>query len=163
MRQTMRCAAKWFAALLVMAALPGLAQAVELVRQDGTRIDVDATQLARLPQQTTSAIDHGTSRSFRGVDLRTLLAEAGIAMDKDMRGPELHTLVIVQARDGYRVVFALAELDPSLGNARMLLATHADGQPLQAAEGPVRLVIPDERRAARWVRQVERITLHTLD
>lgn len=100
MRQTMRCAAKWFAALLVMAALPGLAQAVELVRQDGTRIDVDATQLARLPQQTTSAIDHGTSRSFRGVDLRTLLAEAGIAMDKDKRGPELHTLVIVQARDG---------------------------------------------------------------
>ena len=35
----------------------------------------------------------------------------------------------------------------------VLLADHRDGQPLSTAEGPLRLVVPDEKRHARWVRQ----------
>jgi DMSO/TMAO reductase YedYZ molybdopterin-dependent catalytic subunit len=36
----------------------------------------------------------------------------------------------------------------------VLLAFSRDGAPLDAAAGPLRIVVPDEKRQARWVRQV---------
>ena len=62
--------------------------------------------------------------------------------------------LLVEAADGYRVIFALPELDPAFTERVVLLADHRDGQPLSTAEGPLRLVVPDEKRHARWVRQV---------
>ena len=32
-----------------------------------------------------------------------------------------------------------------------------DGKPLDAKQGPLRLIVPDESRPARWIRQVVRI------
>ncbi len=61
------------------------------------------------------------------------------------------------ARDGYRAVYALAELDAAFTEAVVLLADRRDGQPLSSEEGPFRLVLPHEKRAARWVRQVIRL------
>ena len=61
--------------------------------------------------------------------------------------------LLVEATDGYRVVFALPELDPAFKDRAGLLADRRDGQPLAAAEGPLRLVVPGEKRHARWVRQ----------
>jgi len=54
----------------------------------------------------------------------------------------------------YRVVFALAELDPAFTDRVILLADRADGQPLDNKTGPFRIVVPGEKRMARWVRQV---------
>jgi hypothetical protein len=54
----------------------------------------------------------------------------------------------------YRVVFALAELDPGYTDRVILLADRADGQPLDSKTGPFRIVVPGEKRMARWVRQV---------
>ena len=51
--------------------------------------------------------------------------------------------LLVEAADDYRVVFALPELDPAFTERVILLADRRDGQPLAAAEGPLRLVVPD--------------------
>jgi DMSO/TMAO reductase YedYZ molybdopterin-dependent catalytic subunit len=67
------------------------------------------------------------------------------------------TYVVVDAADGYRAVFALAELDPAQTDRVILLADRKDGQPLPAAEGPLRVVVPGEKRPARWVRQVKAV------
>ncbi len=56
--------------------------------------------------------------------------------------------------DGYRAVFALPELDPAYTDKIILLADKRDGKPMDAKEGPLRIVVPDEKRHARWVRQV---------
>jgi DMSO/TMAO reductase YedYZ molybdopterin-dependent catalytic subunit len=37
---------------------------------------------------------------------------------------------------------------------QVILAYRKDGADLDAACGPLRLVVPDEKRQARWVRQV---------
>ena len=58
------------------------------------------------------------------------------------------------AADGYRAVFALPELDSAFTGGLVLLADRVDGRPLPAGVGPLRLVVPDERRHGRWVRQV---------
>jgi hypothetical protein len=49
----------------------------------------------------------------------------------------------------YRVVFALAELDPGYTDRVILLADRADGQPLDSKTGPFRIVVPGEKRMAR--------------
>jgi hypothetical protein len=76
-----------------------------------------------------------------------------------LRGKELADYVVVDARDGYRVVFALAEFDAGYSDRIALLADRVDGKAIDSTTGPLRLVVPDEKRPARWVRQVTRITL----
>ena len=56
--------------------------------------------------------------------------------------------------DGYRAVFALPELDPAYTDRVVFLADRKDGAKIGASEGPLRIVVPGEKRQARWVRQV---------
>ena len=60
----------------------------------------------------------------------------------------------MDAADGYRVVIALPELDPAFTDKQFVLAFLKDGKVLDEKEGPYRIVIPEEKRMARWVRQV---------
>ena len=61
------------------------------------------------------------------------------------------------AADGYRAVFALAELDPGFRGDVPIITASCDGKALDAKDGPLRLVVPGEKRPARWVRQVTAI------
>ena len=60
----------------------------------------------------------------------------------------------MDAKDGYRAVFAWAELDPAFMEKEIYLVTSRDGKPLSEKEGPFELVVPGEKRPGRWVRQV---------
>jgi len=117
--------------------------------------------LAARPRREVRARDHdGTEATFAGVALVELLRLAGVPVGEQLRGNNMTLYLLVDAADGYRVVFALPELDPAFTERMVLLADHRDGQPLGAAEGPLRLVVPDEKRQARWVRQVQSGTVH---
>ena len=122
---------------------------------------LDPAELAAAPRQTVRATDHGSTRTsvWSGVSLAELLARAGVPAGERLRGPALTTYVVVEAADGYRAVFSLAELDPALGGRRVLVADARDGKPLAGAEGPLRLVSPDDERHSRWVRQIVRVTV----
>jgi hypothetical protein len=76
-----------------------------------------------------------------------------------LRGQEMSKYLLVQAAGGYRAVFSLAELSPRFTDAVVLLADRRDGQALAEPEGPLRLVVPHDKRPARWVRQVIRLTV----
>jgi hypothetical protein len=68
-------------------------------------------------------------------------------------------VLLVRAADGYRAVFALAEVDPAFATRKITLADKRDGKPLDSKEGPFRIVAPGDKRAARWVRQVIELRL----
>jgi hypothetical protein len=68
---------------------------------------------------------------------------------------------LIEAADGYRVVFALAEIDPAFATREIILADERDGKLLDAKEGPLRIVAPGDRRPARWARQVVTFRLTT--
>jgi len=55
--------------------------------------------------------------------------------------------VVVEAADGYRATFALAELDPTFTDRVILLADRRDGKPLSAQSGPLQIVVPGEKKA----------------
>jgi DMSO/TMAO reductase YedYZ molybdopterin-dependent catalytic subunit len=67
------------------------------------------------------------------------------------------TYVIAEAADGYRVLFALPELDSDFQDAGVIVAYEMDGKPMSATVGPLRLVVPHDKRPARWVRMLRSI------
>lgn len=122
-------------------------------------IPIDAASLASLPRESVNATAHGKALACEGIPLAALLRAADALPAEPLRGARLADYVLVAARDGYRAVYSLAELEPTLGNHKVLLVDRCDGQALSDEEGPLRLIAPDESRPARWVRQVQSITV----
>lgn len=118
-------------------------------------IPVDAAALHGLSAQSIEATgEHSGTARYSGVSLRDLLTKFGVAQGHDVSGKAMQTIVIVGASDGYKVVFSLAELDPSFTDRIVLIADRRNGQMLPSREGPYRLIVPSEKREGRWVRQV---------
>jgi len=113
------------------------------------RVDIEA-----LPHTKVATSISGTSMTFEGVALEAVLEKAGVDFGSSLKGKRLASCLLVEAADGYRVVIALPELDPAFTDKQVVLAFLKDGKPLDDKEGPYRIVIPDEKRMARWVRQV---------
>lgn len=120
---------------------------------------VALSELQKMKQIDVEAEDHGVKASFRGVALSELLAHVGAPAGKELRGDKLALYALVTAADGYRAVFALAELDPAFTDRVIIVAYQRDGKALSKPEGPFRIVVPGEKRAARWVREVTAIEI----
>ena len=100
--------------------------------------------------------------AYEGVLLAEVLRFAGVSFEKHPRG-RAASCVLVEGGDGYRVVLALAEVDPKVADRTVLLADRLDGKPLADKAGPYRLVVPGDKLPVRWVKQVVRIDLHSHD
>jgi hypothetical protein len=130
------------------------AQTLQIITADGQSTTLTAAQITGLPHVTVNAKDHDVSAQFEGVPLSTLLSNAGVQLGDKLRGPRLTEVLTVEAIDGYKVVFALAEVDPAFATREIILADKRDGKPLDAKEGPLRIVATGDKRPARWVREV---------
>ena len=112
------------------------------------------TDIEALPRVRVTVSEHSNPTNFEGPLLKSILEKAGVSFGESMKGKRLASCLLVEAADGYRAVVALPELDPAFTEKQIVLALQRDGKPLAHKEGPYRLVIPDEKRMARWVRQV---------
>src|SRR5262249_16200043 len=111
--------------------------------------------LRKLPQQKIHATpEHRKPADYDCVPAGAILASTGASPEKTLRGRRLSEYLLVRASDGYAVVFALPALDAQFTGKAVLLCYLKDGARLPPDEGPLRLVVPDEKRQARWVRQV---------
>jgi hypothetical protein len=127
------------------------------------RIVLSAATLAGLPRrEVTVDEEHGGTATYSGVDLGAVLARAGLPQGEGMRGRSLAAYAVVVASDGYRVVFALPELDPAFTDRLVLLADRRNGQPLDATLAPYRIVVPGEKRHARWIRNAVEIDVEAV-
>jgi len=118
-------------------------------------LKLTAADLGKLPRRSVRAKDHdGKESEFEGSPLVEVLKLAGVKFGEGLRGKNLALYLVVEAADGYRAVYALPELDPAYTDKVILLADKRDGKALDAEEGPLRIVVPDEKMRARWVRQV---------
>lgn len=125
-------------------------------------LPLDAASLAPLPRASADLTAHGKTSRCDGVWLADLVAAKGLPSGEAVRGPALSILIRAEAADGYRVVFALSEIDRRLGNKPVLIADRCDGKPLPADDGPLRLVVPGEARAARSVKQLRALSIQQL-
>jgi DMSO/TMAO reductase YedYZ molybdopterin-dependent catalytic subunit len=99
----------------------------------------------------------GKEHEFKGVALIELLEKAGVTTGSKLRGENLTKYVLIKAADGYEVIYSLAEIDPEFTDQVIIVATEKDGQPLPAGEGPFRIITPNDKKPARWIREVRAI------
>jgi hypothetical protein len=142
--------------LLLIVVLPStVLECQELtVQTDSGKQVLSRAQLEALPRIKVTASEHSNPVKFEGASLKSVLQKGGISFGDSMKGKPLTSCLLVQAADGYQVVIALPELDPGFTDKQIVLAFLRDGKPLGDKEGPYRIVIPEEKRMARWVRQV---------
>jgi hypothetical protein len=139
---------------------PGLsAQTLQIINEEGHSANISSAQIANAPHVTVEVRDHDVPARFEGVPVSAVLAMAGIPLGDTMRGPRMAEVLLVEAADGYKVVFALAEFDPAFAAREILLTDKRDGKGLDAKEGPFRIVAPGDKRPARWIRQVARLRI----
>ena len=99
----------------------------------------------------------GQDHTYSGIILADILSKAGVTMGKSLMGENLAKYVLVSASDGYQVVFALPELDKDFTDRTIILANKIDGQLLAPGDGPFRIIVQDEKKPARCIKQVTEI------
>jgi hypothetical protein len=139
---------------LSMPAAQAWAQQLTIQNDDGKRTVLSRADLEALPHVKVQATAHDVSAAFEGVAVKAVLEKAGVAFGEGMWGKRLASCLLVEAADGYKVVIALPEMDPGFTDKQVVLAFLKDGKAMDSKEGPYRIVIPDEKRPARWIRQV---------
>ena len=123
---------------------------------------IDAATLAGLPRITIPATDEtGRTNIYGGVSLHDLLVKEGAPSGETVRALAMLSYILVSASDGYHVLFTLPELDPSYTDHVAVIADRVDGAPFKDA-GPYRLIVPFEKRQARWVRNMTAVDLQNV-
>lgn len=125
-------------------------------------ITFTVTELRTLPRTTVTVQDDNGTVTYEGVLVGELLKRAGATLGADLRGDAVTSYVTFTARDGYRAVFSLAELDPDYTKSTVIVADTADGKPLFGYQGPLRIAAPSDTRGSRSVRMLERIDVARL-
>jgi hypothetical protein len=129
-------------------------QQLTVQNEDGKQTVLTKADIEALPHVKVTTGAAGNASTLEGVSVRSVLEKAGVGFGETLKGKRMASCLLVEAADGYRVVMALPEIDPAFSDKQVVLAFSKDGKPLDAKEGPYRIVIPDEKRMARWVRQV---------
>ena len=125
----------------------------------GKTVMLFAADLAKLPQKMVKTEDHGAPATFEGVLLSDVLANIDLPTGEKFHATAASYYLLVEASDGYKAVFAWAELDPSFMDKAVYVVLRRDGKPLSDKTGPLQLVAPGEKRGARWVRQVKALRI----
>ena len=97
--------------------------------------------------------------TYSGVSLSELLAKVGAPIGSDLRGKALADYVVATGSDGYRTVLALGEVDPAFHSGEVIVADAMNGKPLDDHSGPMKLVVTEDKRPARSVRNLVKIEL----
>jgi hypothetical protein len=133
---------------------------LRVVSLDGVEHPITAQAWSTLPRTSVQAIDHdGKGVKFDGVAARDVLKLVDAPLGPSLRGKNLTVYVVAEAADGYRAVYALAEFDADFTDRVILIADRRDGQALAEKEGQLRIVMPGEKRQARWLRELVSIGL----
>jgi hypothetical protein len=127
---------------------------------DGKSITLSQEEFAALPHKTVSVFNsHSkTNERYSGVPLADLLAKVGVPLGEQVKGKLFLTGIVAEGTDNYDVLYALAEVDPSIHAGDVIVADSVDGLKLEK-DGAFKMVSTEEKRPARWVRNLTSITV----
>ena len=119
-------------------------------------------QLTAMPQTTVTVYNEHTkaNETYTGVLLMNLLAKLGVPTTP--HGREMRLYLAALGSDDYEAIYSVAEVNPSLHDATVIVADTENGKPL-AGDGPLKLIDTREKRPARWVRNMVAIRVLSAD
>ena len=144
-------------ALAVAAALawtPVLAQDLKVTVAGRDSVLLTPADVKALPRAKATFTAHGHQITYEGAVLNAALLKAGVVSGDRLMGRYLNQVVVAKGADGFTASYSLGETDPIYRTNPVILADSKDGQPLDAKEGPYRLVVDGDLRPGRSVRQV---------
>jgi DMSO/TMAO reductase YedYZ molybdopterin-dependent catalytic subunit len=123
-------------------------------------LQLSLADLGKMKKVEVKAADRdGKEHTYTGIPLSDILQQAGVTMGPQLRGENMAKYLLVKSADGYEVLFSLPELDSTYTNRVIILADQVDGAPLPANKGPFRIVVPGEKKPARWIWQVTTLSV----
>jgi hypothetical protein len=127
---------------------------------EGKTLTLSPEELAALPHKSISVFNAHSkaNETYSGVPLADLLAKVGVPLGESVRGKLFLTGVVASGADGYGVLYSLAEVDPSIHTGDVIVADTVDGKKLEK-DGAFKMVSSEERRPARWVRNLASISV----
>jgi hypothetical protein len=142
------------AVVVALAWTPVLAQDLKVSVVGRDSIVLTPADLKALPRAKATFTAHGRQITYEGAVLNAALLKAGVVSGDRLMGRYLNQVVVAKGADGFTASYSLGETDPIYRTNPVILADHKDGQPLDAKEGPYRLVVDGDLRPGRSVRQV---------
>jgi Oxidoreductase molybdopterin binding domain len=120
----------------------------------------DPAAIAKASQVEVKVMEQGKAVTYKGVPLRSLLADRlkGPNTMADLRGLA-DAVLVVRAPDDYQAAISAAEVAMDETGLKYVLAIERDGKPLDAKQGPVKLIVPGDSQHVRWVRMVSGVDL----
>jgi hypothetical protein len=119
-------------------------------------LSLSLSNMLAMPRiKMTAQEKDGSHVAFEGIALYELLRLAQPMLTDKCCSNAVNTVVVVRAADNYQALFSLPELDPKFTARQILVADRRDGQPLSPSQGPLQIIVPDEKVHGRWVRQVK--------
>ena len=97
------------------------------------------------------------SHTYSGALLYDVLQKAQIKTDPARKNDILRKAVLVAGTDKYSVAVSLGEILPRFADKKILLAYEQDGKALPTKDGFVRLIVPGDAFAGRYVSNVAKI------
>lgn len=122
-----------------------------------TPLSITLEQLKTWPRTKVEIKEEGRTVVYEGVLVGEILKRAGVPLGPDLRGDAVVSYVLASGSDGYRALYAIAELDPAFTANDIVVADTVDGKALFDYQGPLRIVAPKDMRAARSVRMLQRL------
>lgn len=126
--------------------------AIDVIGLDGKKVTVSLAGLERRIVDTSDAA--GIRTTHEGVAMRDVLAKAGVPLGDALRGKALARVILATAADGYQVAYAIAEVDAGFTDHVILITDTRNGKPLLPDSGPLQILVPQDKRGARSMKQV---------
>jgi hypothetical protein len=138
----------------ILAATPALAQNLKVTVQGRDTVVLTPADLKALPRAKATFTAHGKQITYEGALLNAALKQAGVVSGDRLMGRYLNQVVIAKGSDGFTATYSLGETDPIYRANPVIIADSKDGQPLDAKEGPYRLVVDGDLRPGRSPRML---------
>lgn len=124
-------------------------------------VGFSVAELKRMPKATVTLHNTHTNadETYTGVRLSDILAKVGAPLGGELRGEVLGDYILATGSDGYHALLALAEVDPAFHAGEVIVAETMNGKPLDEHSGPLKLVVTEDKRPARSVRNLVTIEL----
>ena len=161
-RNTRRITGVWAKGQLVSAAHVQAQSVIKVSGEVTKALQLQAGDLAKMTRTTVTLKDKdGKDHPYTGVPITEILEMAGVTTGSQLRGPNLAKYMLVKCKDGYQVLFSLAELDHAFTDKIVILADSIEGKLLPPDRGPFRLIVPGEKRPARSSFQVTELVIRS--
>ena len=137
------------AATLALLASPVMAQDLKVTVAGRDTVVLTPAEVKALPRAKATIQVKGQPVVYEGAVLHGALIKAGVVSGERLMGRYLNQIVVLRAADGFSSILSIAETDPVYRANPVILADTVGGKPLDAREGPYRVVVDGDLRNSR--------------